>query len=76
MVPLARRQAVCFGIMSYDGTVNFGLIGDYDAIRDLDVLAADLEASIAELSEAVSEPRKPRAPQRARSAASEAAQSR
>ena len=27
MVPLAKRQAVCFGIMSYDGTVNFGLIG-------------------------------------------------
>ena len=33
MVPLAKRQAVCFGIMSYNGQVNFGLIGDYDAIR-------------------------------------------
>ena len=33
MVPLAKRQAVCFGIMSYNGTVNFGLIGDYDAMR-------------------------------------------
>jgi WS/DGAT/MGAT family acyltransferase len=76
MVPLARRQAVCFGIMSYDGAVNFGLIGDYDAIRDLDVLAADLEASIAELSGALSEPRKRRAPRRARTAASEAAQTR
>ena len=31
MVPLARRQALCVGIMSYDGQVNFGLIGDYDA---------------------------------------------
>ena len=39
MVPLARRQAVCFGIMSYNGQVNFGLIGDYDAIPDLEVLA-------------------------------------
>jgi hypothetical protein len=76
MVPLARRQAVCFGIMSYDGAVNFGLIGDFDAIRDLDVLATDLEASIAELSEAVSEPQKRRAPRRERSAASEAAQTR
>jgi WS/DGAT/MGAT family acyltransferase len=76
MVPLARRQAVCFGIMSYDGAVNFGLIGDYDGMRDLDVLAADLEASIAELSEAVSEPPKRRAPRRARDAASEAARSR
>ena len=39
MVPLARRQAVCFGIMSYNGQVNFGLIGDYDAIPDLEALA-------------------------------------
>ena len=50
MVPLAKRQAVCFGIMSYNGQVNFGLIGDYDAIADLDALAADLEASLAELA--------------------------
>jgi diacylglycerol O-acyltransferase len=49
MVPLARNQAVCFGIMSYDGNVDFGLIGDYDAIPDLDDLAADLEAAITEL---------------------------
>jgi WS/DGAT/MGAT family acyltransferase len=52
MVPLAKRQAVCFGIMSYDGQVNFGLIGDYDAMADLDVLAGDLEDSLAELAEA------------------------
>jgi diacylglycerol O-acyltransferase / wax synthase len=51
MVPLARRQGVCFGIMSYNGRVFFGLIGDYDAIPDLEVLAHDLEASLAELSE-------------------------
>ena len=31
LVPLARRQALCVGIMSYDGQVNFGLVGDYDA---------------------------------------------
>ena len=52
MVPLAKRQAVCVGIMSYDGQVNFGLIGDYDAMSDLDELAADLEASLDELIEA------------------------
>jgi WS/DGAT/MGAT family acyltransferase len=51
MVPLARRQGVCFGIMSYNGQVNFGLIGDYDAIPDLEVLANDLEASLADLAE-------------------------
>jgi WS/DGAT/MGAT family acyltransferase len=58
MVPLAKRQAVCFGIMSYDGTVNFGLTADYDAMADLDALAADLEASLGELSAAV--PAKPK----------------
>jgi WS/DGAT/MGAT family acyltransferase len=52
MVPLAKRQAVCFGIMSYDGTINFGLIGDFGAMADLDSLAVDLEASIDELAEA------------------------
>ena len=40
MVPLAKRQTVCFGIMSYNGQVNFGLIGDYDAMSDLEALAA------------------------------------
>ena len=49
MVPLAKRQAVCFGIMSYNGQVNFGLIGDYEAMADLDSLAHDLSESLAEL---------------------------
>jgi diacylglycerol O-acyltransferase / wax synthase len=49
MVPLAKRQAVCFGIMSYNGEVDFGLIGDYDAMADIDSLARDLSESIAEL---------------------------
>jgi WS/DGAT/MGAT family acyltransferase len=49
MVPLAKRQALCVGIMSYDGGVNFGLIGDYDAMADLDQLGGDLEKSLDEL---------------------------
>jgi WS/DGAT/MGAT family acyltransferase len=52
MVPLAKNQGVCIGIMSYDGQVNFGLIGDYDGMPDLADLAGDLEDSIAELMEA------------------------
>jgi diacylglycerol O-acyltransferase len=52
MVPLAKRQALCVGIMSYDGQVNFGLIGDYDAMPELEDFAEDLEASIEELIEA------------------------
>jgi hypothetical protein len=65
MVPLAKRQAVCFGIMSYDGHVDFGLIGDFDALPDLDALAADLEASLAELAATVA----PAQPKRRKSAA-------
>jgi WS/DGAT/MGAT family acyltransferase len=52
MVPLAKNQAMCVGIMSYNGEINFGLIGDYDAMPDLDRLGADLEAAVAELAAA------------------------
>ena len=50
MVPLAKRQAMCVGIMSYNGAINFGLIGDYVAMATLDDLAADLEAVLEELA--------------------------
>jgi WS/DGAT/MGAT family acyltransferase len=49
LVPLARRQALCVGIMSYNGQVDFGLIGDYDAMADLDSFGLDLEGAIAEI---------------------------
>jgi diacylglycerol O-acyltransferase / wax synthase len=52
MVPLADRQALCVGIMSYDGRIDFGLTGDYDAMADLDDFATDLTESIEELAEA------------------------
>jgi diacylglycerol O-acyltransferase / wax synthase len=52
MVPLARRQALCVGIMSYNGKVDFGLIGDYDAMADLDSFGLDLEGAIAEITAA------------------------
>jgi diacylglycerol O-acyltransferase / wax synthase len=48
-VPLAGNAALGIAIMSYDGTMNFGLLADYDALPDLDHLAALLEAEIAEL---------------------------
>jgi hypothetical protein len=50
MVPLAKNQAVCVGIMSYNGQVNFGLIGDYDGLPELDGLAEDLQEAIDELA--------------------------
>jgi diacylglycerol O-acyltransferase / wax synthase len=61
MVPLAQKQAVCVGIMSYNGQLHFGLIGDYDAMSDLDSLALDLEAAVDELSAAVPEPKRGKA---------------
>lgn len=64
MVPLAKRQSVCFGIMSYNGQVNFGLTADFDTMVDLDVLATDLEASLRELGE--SAPPEQRPPRRRR----------
>ena len=52
MVPLAPNQALGIAIMSYNGTINFGLVGDYDLMSDLDDLADDLQASLAELADA------------------------
>ncbi len=35
--------------MSYDGQLNFGLLGDYDALPDIDALAGYLRGAIDEL---------------------------
>jgi hypothetical protein len=55
--------------MSYNGRIDFGLLADYDALPDLDDLAAGLDASIAELADVAgaepSAPRPTRAAQRA-----------
>jgi len=52
MVPLARNQALGVAIMSYNGKMNFGLVGDFDAMHDLDDLADDFRASLEELADA------------------------
>ncbi len=36
VVPLAQRQALGIAVMSYDGHLGFGLLGDYDALPDLE----------------------------------------
>jgi diacylglycerol O-acyltransferase / wax synthase len=50
VVPLARNQALGIAIMSYDGRLAFGLLGDYDAMPDLEDLAGDLREAIDALS--------------------------
>jgi diacylglycerol O-acyltransferase len=55
-VPLVTNTALGIAIMSYDGTINFGLLSDYDALADLDALAAALRDAIAELAVAAGVP--------------------
>jgi len=52
MVPLAENTALGIAILSYNGQLNFGLVADYDALPDVEVLAEGLRASIAELAAA------------------------
>ncbi len=49
---LPPNQGLFVAIMSYNGGINFGLLADYDALPDLDVIAEGLEESVAELLEA------------------------
>src|SRR3954466_6135807 len=52
MVPLATNQRLGIALMSYNGAINFGLIGDFDSMPDLEDLAAHLGASLEELADA------------------------
>jgi len=49
---LPPNQALFVAIMSYNGSINFGLLSDFDAIKDVDEIAAAIERSVAELAEA------------------------
>ncbi len=49
MVPLAENTVLGVAAMSYNGTVAFGLVADYDALSDVEVLAAELRTAIDEL---------------------------
>jgi len=52
LVPLAKNTGLGIAILSYDGRMDFGLVGDYDLMYDLDDLARDLYDSLAELADA------------------------
>jgi WS/DGAT/MGAT family acyltransferase len=56
MVPLAENTALGIAILSYNGQLNFGLVADYDALADVEMLADELRESIAELAEAAGAP--------------------
>jgi diacylglycerol O-acyltransferase len=46
---LPADHALAIAIMSYNGKINFGLLGDYDALPDIGQIADGIEASLAEL---------------------------
>jgi diacylglycerol O-acyltransferase / wax synthase len=52
VVPLALKQALGIAIMSYDGRLGFGLLGDFDALPDLEQIATHLEGAIDDLAAA------------------------
>ncbi len=57
VVPLARRQALGIAVMSYNGHLGFGLLGDYDALPDLDTIAQELDRAIRRLARAANPPK-------------------
>jgi hypothetical protein len=52
MVPLGGNLRLGVAILSYNGKISFGLVGDFDAMPDLEALADDFEAALVELEEA------------------------
>jgi diacylglycerol O-acyltransferase len=49
---LPENHALAIAIMSYHGGIDFGLLGDYDAMEDIEMLATGLSESLAELKAA------------------------
>jgi WS/DGAT/MGAT family acyltransferase len=56
MVPLAQNLALGVAIMSYDGKLAVGLNADFDALPDLELLAAQLAEALDELAVAAGLP--------------------
>jgi WS/DGAT/MGAT family acyltransferase len=55
-VPLAAQQAVGIALLSYDGRIGVGLLGDADAAQDLPALAAAMRSALEELTAAAADP--------------------
>jgi len=49
---LPENHALAIAIMSYNGKMNFGLLADYDALPDLEVIQQGIENSLDELLQA------------------------
>ena len=76
VVPLAQRQALGIAVMSYDGHLGFGLLGDFDALPGLESIASDMKWAISALARAAGvapPPAKRRSPAKRSSSAKKAA---
>jgi WS/DGAT/MGAT family acyltransferase len=49
---LPEHHALAIAIMSYNGSIDYGLLGDYDALPDIGLLAEGIEASLQQLLQA------------------------
>ena len=63
---LPEDHALAVAIMSYNGELGYGLLGDYDAMPDLDVVAEGIDRSLATLLVAARGGGAPRRRQRSR----------
>jgi diacylglycerol O-acyltransferase len=50
-IPLSGNRAISIGVTSYHGKVFFGIVGDREAIADIDVLAQCIHDALTELIE-------------------------
>jgi len=50
MVPLGSNLSLGVAIVSYNGKLNFGLVGDFNAMEDLEDLVGDFAAGLRELA--------------------------
>jgi diacylglycerol O-acyltransferase len=46
---LPENHALAIAIMSYNGSLDYGLLGDYDAMPDIDLVAEGIEIALEEL---------------------------
>ena len=49
---LPENHALAIAIMSYDGGVDYGLLGDFDALPDIDMIAEGIDDALQELLDA------------------------
>ncbi len=65
---LPENHALAIAITSYNGALDYGLLGDYDALPDIDVIARGLDEALAELL-AAARGQRPKPARRTRSTA-------